>query len=168
LDYLSRQGRVAVLDIDYHHGNGTQDIFYRRADVLTISIHGHPSFAYPYFSGFVDDDGEDEGKGYNMNLPLPEAVDGEVYRKALQRALNRIRRFAPQFLVLALGFDPAKRDPTGTWSLGARDFEANGRLIGALHLPTVVVQEGGYYNRSLGANARHFFLGLWQGTWEGR
>lgn len=166
--YLSQQGRVAVLDVDYHHGNGTQDIFYRRADVLTVSIHGQPRIAYPYFSGFGDDVGEGEGEGYNLNLPLPEAVDGEAYRKALERALKRIRRFAPQFLVVALGFDPAKRDPTGSWSLGAQDFEANGRLIGGLRLPTLVVQEGGYYNRSLGANARHFFQGLWAGIWEGR
>jgi acetoin utilization deacetylase AcuC-like enzyme/GNAT superfamily N-acetyltransferase len=159
-NYLSANGRVAVLDVDYHHGNGTQDIFYRRADVLTVSIHAHPSVAYPYFSGFAEEKGAGEGEGYNLNLPLPEEVDGERYRQALGQALRRIRRFAPDFLVVALGLDTAKHDPTGSWSLQAPDFEANGRMIGELHLPTLVVQEGGYYTRSLGTNAFRFFLGL--------
>jgi len=158
--YLTAYGKVAILDIDYHHGNGQQDIFYRRSDVLTVSIHGHPSFAYPYFCGFKEERGEGEGEGFNLNLPLPEAVDGADYRKALDKALNRIADFKAAFLVVALGLDPAKGDPTGTWSLNARDFEANGRLIGELGLPTLVVQEGGYRTRSLGTNALHFFKGL--------
>jgi acetoin utilization deacetylase AcuC-like enzyme/GNAT superfamily N-acetyltransferase len=158
--YLCPHGKVAILDIDYHHGNGQQDIFYRRSDVLTVSIHGHPRFAYPYFSGFEDEHGEGEGEGFNLNLPQPETVDGEKYRKALSRALKRIETFNPQFLVVALGLDTAKGDPTGTWSLTARDFEQNGRMIGALGLPTVVVQEGGYRNRTLGPNAHNFFKGL--------
>jgi acetoin utilization deacetylase AcuC-like enzyme len=155
--YLSAYGTVAILDIDYHHGNGQQEIFYRRDDVLTISIHGHPRFAYPYFSGFEDERGEGAGVGCNLNLPLPENVDGERYRRVLTRALRRIAAFAPRFLVVALGLDPAKGDPTGTWLLGARDFQANGRMIAALGLPTLVVQEGGYRNRTLGSNALHFF-----------
>lgn len=165
--YLSAHGRVAVLDIDYHHGNGTQDIFYRRSDVLTVSIHAHPRLAYPYFSGFAGERGEGEGEGYNLNIVLPERVDGAAYREALARALKRVRRFEPRFLVVALGLDPARHDPTGTWDLGAQDFEANGRMIGALRLPTLVVQEGGYYTRSLGTHARRFFLGLWSGAWGG-
>lgn len=159
-NYLSAYGRVAILDIDYHHGNGQQDIFYRRADVLTVSIHGHPRFAYPYFSGFPEECGEGEGEGFNLNLPLPEHVDGEKYRAALGRGLRRIELFEPDFLVVALGLDAAKSDPTGTWSLRARDFEQNGRMIGALGLPVVVVQEGGYRTRTLGTNARSFFNGL--------
>lgn len=162
-NYLSKESTVAVLDIDYHHGNGTQDIFYARRDVLTLSIHGHPNFAYPYFSGFSEERGEGEGKGFNRNYPLPEKIDGPAYRHTLARALHRIRAFHPGFLVVALGLDPAKNDPTGTWSLSAADFEENGRMIGALGLPTLVVQEGGYRSRSLGVNARHFFLGLWTG-----
>ena len=158
--YLTAYGRVAILDIDYHHGNGQQDIFYRRSDVLTVSIHGHPGFAYPYFSGFKEEFGEGEGEGFNLNLPLPETVDGAAYRKALEKALHRIVDFKADFLVVALGLDPAKGDPTGTWSLNARDFEANGRLIGGCGLPTLVVQEGGYRTRSLGTNALHFFKGL--------
>jgi acetoin utilization deacetylase AcuC-like enzyme/GNAT superfamily N-acetyltransferase len=158
--YLRTYGKVAILDIDYHHGNGQQDIFYRFPDVLTVSIHGHPSFAYPYFSGFREELGEGEGEGFNLNLPLPEAVDGEKYRKALMRALRRIIDFSPDFLVLALGLDTAKGDPTGTWMLTAKDFETNGRMIGELGLPVVVVQEGGYRTRTLGTNARRFFWGL--------
>jgi acetoin utilization deacetylase AcuC-like enzyme/GNAT superfamily N-acetyltransferase len=161
--YLSRHGRVAILDIDYHHGNGQQDIFYRRADVLTISIHGHPKFAYPYFTGFEDERGVGPGEGFNVNQPLPEKVDGERYREALAKALRRIREHDPVFLVVALGLDPAKYDPTGTWGLTPRDFESNGRAIGELGYPTLVVQEGGYRTRTLGVNARNFFQGLGAG-----
>ena len=151
---------MAILDIDYHHGNGQEDIFYERNDVLTVSIHGHPRFAYPYFSGFEEDQGRGEGEGYNLNMPLPEAVDGERYRKALKQAIERVKRHEPRFLVVALGLDTAKGDPTGTWTLGPADFEHNGRLIGELKLPTLVVQEGGYRTRTLGVNARRFFTGL--------
>jgi len=159
---LSKHGKVALLDIDYHHGNGAQDIFYRRRDVLTVSIHGHPRHSYPYFSGFEDEKGEGEGKGYNLNLPLPENIDGERYRKVLNTALNRIRKFDPQFLVLALGLDTAKGDPTGSFQLMAKDFRENGLLIGQLGIPILVVQEGGYKTQTLGINARHFFNGLWK------
>ncbi len=159
---LSKHGKVALLDIDYHHGNGAQDIFYRRRDVFTVSLHGHPRHSYPYFSGFEDEKGEGEGKGYNLNLPLPENLDGEAYRKVLTTALNRIRKFDPQFLVLALGLDTAKGDPTGSFQLMAKDFRENGLLIGQLGIPTLVVQEGGYKTQTLGINARHFFNGLWK------
>jgi acetoin utilization deacetylase AcuC-like enzyme/GNAT superfamily N-acetyltransferase len=158
--FLRQHGRVAILDIDYHHGNGQQDIFYDRQDILTISIHGHPSFAYPYFSGFREEIGAGDGAGFNLNLPLPENIDGEKYRKTLASALRRITDFRPHFLVLALGLDTARGDPTGTWALTAKDFEANGRMLGELGLPTLVVQEGGYRTRTLGVNARHFFEGL--------
>jgi acetoin utilization deacetylase AcuC-like enzyme len=159
-NFLSHYGRVAMLDVDYHHGNGQQDIFYRRADVLTVSIHGDPRFAYPYFCGFEDEIGEGEGEGFNLNLALPERQDGKEYRRALRRALERVRTFAPDFLIVALGLDTAKGDPTGTWSLTASDFERNARLIAELDLPLLVVQEGGYRTRTLGSNARAFFRGL--------
>jgi acetoin utilization deacetylase AcuC-like enzyme len=159
--FLSTYGKVAILDIDYHHGNGQQDIFYQRSDVLTISIHGHPHFAYPYFSGFKDEKGAGAGKGYNVNVPLQENIDGVQYREALKPLLKRITRFKPRFLVVTLGLDTAEADPTGTWSLQARDFELNGRMIGSLNLPTLVVQEGGYDTRVLGVNARSFLTSLW-------
>ncbi len=161
-NYLSRFGKVAILDVDYHHGNGQQQIFYNRADVLTISIHGHPSFAYPYFSGFREEKGEGAGTGYNINHPLQEIIDGTAYRLTLSKALKEIGNYRPDFLVVALGLDTAKGDPTGTWNLGSKDFEENGKLIASLHLPTLVVQEGGYRNRVLGINARAFFRGLYK------
>ena len=162
--HLCAHGRVAVLDVDYHHGNGTQNIFYARDDVLTVSIHGHPRFAYPYFSGFKDEHGEGQGVGFSRNYPLPEEVDGERYAETLRQALKVMADFDPAFVVVGLGLDPAKGDPTGTWSLGARDFFRNGRLIGALGRHTLVVQEGGYRIRSLGVNAANFFEGLFEGA----
>jgi acetoin utilization deacetylase AcuC-like enzyme len=163
-NFLSAHGKVAILDLDYHHGNGQQSIFYERSDVFTISIHGHPSFAYPYFSGFSDEVGKGPGKGHNLNLPLHEEVAGPHYRKALERALKVIQRFKPSFLVVALGLDTARGDPTGTWNLMAKDFEQNGFEVGSLRLPTLVVQEGGYRTRTLGINARNFFKGLSAGA----
>jgi len=165
-NYLSKHGKTAILDIDYHHGNGQQDIFYERADVMTVSIHGHPSFSYPYFSGFRDEKGAGPGKGYNVNFPLPENVDSKRYREVLSEALKRIVNFRPRFLVVALGLDTASGDPTGSWSLNAKDFEVNGGMIGLLHLPTLVIQEGGYGTRTLRINARNFFMGLWSGAYS--
>ncbi len=163
---LSKYGKVAVLDLDYHHGNGTEEIFYSRADVLTMSIHGHSKFAYPYFSGFIGEKGEGEGKGFNVNVPLPESIDRAAYRKVLKDVLKRISRFQPKYLVVPLGLDTAKEDPTGTWTLESSDFEEMGRMIGSLRLPTLIVQEGGYDTRVLGINARHFMTGLWKGAYS--
>jgi len=163
---LSSYGKITILDVDYHHGNGTQEIFYERSDVFTVSIHGHPSFAYPYFSGFVSEKGRGVGRGYNVNIPLPEDIDGDYYQRALREALRRVRRFRPRFLIVTLGLDTAKEDPTGSWCLEADDFESMGNMIGSLRLPTLVVQEGGYDTRVLGINARRFFTGLWSGSYS--
>jgi acetoin utilization deacetylase AcuC-like enzyme len=133
--------------------------------VLTVSIHGDPEFAYPYFTGFEDERGEGPGLGFNLNIPLPETRNGEQYRSALRRAIDAVQSFRPQYLVIALGFDPAKGDPTGTWLLGPKDFEENGRMLGRVGLPTVVIQEGGYRTRTLGTNAASFFRGLFQGAY---
>jgi acetoin utilization deacetylase AcuC-like enzyme len=159
-NFLSKYGKIAMLDIDYHHGNGQQDIFYHRKDVLTISIHGHPSFAYPYFAGFAEEKGEGDGVGFNVNFPLKEQVNGEEYRIVLKRAMERIRRFKPAFLIVLLGLDTSRGDPTGTWQLTSSDFLRNGEEIGTCHLPVLFVQEGGYKNRVLGVNARKFFQGF--------
>lgn len=161
---LSDFGRVAILDIDYHHGNGQQVIFYQRSDVLTVSIHGHPRFAYPYFSGFEDEIGEGEGANFNMNLPLPEQITNEQYLAALSKAIKRVIRFQPDYLVVCVGFDTAKGDPTGTWGLSGTDFSQIGQAIGRMQIPTLLVQEGGYRTRNIGSNARHFFSGLWSGA----
>jgi acetoin utilization deacetylase AcuC-like enzyme/GNAT superfamily N-acetyltransferase len=161
-DHLAHWGNVAVLDIDYHHGNGTQDIFFDRPDVLTVSLHGHPQFTYPYFSGFADEKGQRKGMGYNLNYPLPETISPQRYKLTLGRALRRIAHFNPVFMVVSLGLDTAKGDPTGTWALKAKDFADVGLMIGSLRLPTLVIQEGGYNTRNLGLNTRRFFEGLYQ------
>jgi len=165
-NFLSEYGKVAVLDIDYHHGNGQQDIFYHRNDVFTISIHGHPSFAYPYFTGFIEEKGIGDGIGFNNNYPLPETCSTAAYQETLVKALKKIKTFSPRFLLVSLGFDIGKGDPTGTWSFTAPDFYKNGYLIGQMKIPMMVVQEGGYKNVSLGINARHFFKGLWDGRFS--
>ncbi|WP_455382354.1 hypothetical protein [Salinispira pacifica] len=162
-EYLSDLGRVAILDVDFQLGNGQQDIFYRRRDVLTLSIHGHPRISYPYFSGFEDETGEADGAGFNVNFPVAKSLDGEGYRRFLSRALSRIRDDRPDFLVVALGLDTARGDPTGNFLLRQTDFRENGRMIGTLGLPTVVVQEGGYDSRVLGGNADAFLDGLRNG-----
>jgi acetoin utilization deacetylase AcuC-like enzyme len=165
---VERLGKVAILDVDYHHGNGTQDIFYNRSDVLTVSIHGHPTFAYPYFSGFADEVGEGAGKGFNLNLPLPEDVQDARYLATLDVALARVRRFEPEVLVVSLGLDIAKADPTGTWSVTGDGLFEIGYRIGSLKYPTLLVQEGGYNIRSLGRNAARMLTGVCAGALQRR
>lgn len=159
-NFLSAFGRVAILDIDHHHGNGQQQIFYERSDVLTVSIHGHPNVTYPYFSGFPEEQGQGAGFGHNVNIPLPEGINGIRYGDALKNALRRIKAFGPAFLVVAFGLDTAKNDPTGSWLLTGDDFERSGNAIGKCGYRTLIVQEGGYDNRSIGKNATRFFCGL--------
>ncbi|MFH1429414.1 MAG: acetylpolyamine amidohydrolase [Candidatus Margulisiibacteriota bacterium] len=163
-NYLSKHGKVAILDIDYHHGNGQQYIFYKRSDILTVSIHGHPHFTFPFFSGFAEERGYGEGLGFNINYPLPENVATDKYINTLKTAIHHIRRFQPHILVVALGFDTALGDPTGTWSLKKNDYETIGSLIGDLPYPTLFVQEGGYKTQTLGKNAAGFFEGVWKGS----
>jgi acetoin utilization deacetylase AcuC-like enzyme len=167
-NHLAAEGRVAVLDIDFHHGNGTQDIFYERADVLTVSIHGDPSFAYPYFAGFADEHGDGAGEGFNHNFPLPEHVGDDAYLEVLERALAVIARFEARWLVLSVGLDIAKGDPTGAWAITPEGFERIGGAIAGLGLPTLAVQEGGYDTRVIGRNARQLLMGLQHGVYERR
>lgn len=159
-NFLSKHGKVAVLDIDYHHGNGTQDIFYKRGDVYTLSIHGAPNFAYPYFSGFKEETGHGEGLGFNHNIPLPEHCSPTQYQLALKSAINLIKKFNPKFVVISLGFDTAKNDPTGSWEQTPEDFKNNAKLLAGLNLPLLIVQEGGYKSKSLPGLAKNFFHGL--------
>jgi acetoin utilization deacetylase AcuC-like enzyme/GNAT superfamily N-acetyltransferase len=158
--FLSRHGRVSVLDIDFHHGNGTQDIFYRRRDVLTVSIHGDPETAYPYFTGFAKEMGEGEGHRFNRNFPLPPETEDDAYLRTLDKALRIIRRFRPDYLVLSLGFDIMRGDPTGFFSLTPAGAQAIGRRIAAMRLPVLAIQEGGYNLRNLNRGAVSFFRGF--------
>jgi acetoin utilization deacetylase AcuC-like enzyme len=164
--YLSRLGKVALLDIDYHHGNGAQDIFYSRADILTVSVHGHPSHAYPNFSGYSDERGEGEGIGFNQNYPLEPPVDDARYLAVLERALNVVRIYAPRFFVLSIGFDIMRGDPTGSFAVTPAGMQRIGRRIGRMGLPTLIVQEGGYSVGNLRAGAHAFFSGL-ETAWLG-
>jgi acetoin utilization deacetylase AcuC-like enzyme/GNAT superfamily N-acetyltransferase len=157
---LSQEGKVAILDIDFHHGNGTQDIFWTRADVLTVSIHGHPNMAYPYFSGFADEVGESFGRGYNRNFPLPEDAGEALYVQTLDRALQLVDRFRPVFVVVSLGYDTMVGDPTGSFALKPGAMERIARRIAALDKPLLVVQEGGYSLRNLRHGSVSFFRGL--------
>ncbi|AWM41206.1 Acetylpolyamine aminohydrolase [Gemmata obscuriglobus] len=151
--HLSRLGKVAVLDLDVHHGNGTQHIFYDRADVLTVSVHGDPAGLYPFFSGFADETGTGAGLGANVNVPLPPGTGPHEYRPALARALDAVARFRPEFLVLAFGADTHEADPIGGLKLPTGFFGEMGAAVRGLGLPTVIVQEGGYDLGALGASA---------------
>jgi acetoin utilization deacetylase AcuC-like enzyme len=153
-NWLSSKGKVALLDIDYHCGNGTQDIFYEREDVLTISIHADPNFEYPHFAGFADETGAGAGLGFHKNFPLePSAgTDSARYLSALEEALNMIRQFAPKYLVISAGMDIYGGDPLGTFQVTTEGIGEIGRRISALGLRTVIVMEGGYSNDALGRN----------------
>jgi acetoin utilization deacetylase AcuC-like enzyme len=158
---LARQGaRVAVLDVDYHHGNGTQDIFHDRNDVLTVSIHADPSFEYPYYFGYHDEIGTGDGAGYNLNIPLPAGTMIKTYLSALEVACQRILEFKAETLVLSVGFDTFHEDPLGTFKLQTEDYAVIAARISKLELPTLIVQEGGYATDDLGRNARAFLRGF--------
>jgi acetoin utilization deacetylase AcuC-like enzyme len=159
-NYLAGSGKVALLDIDYHHGNGAQDIFYARDDVLTLSIHGHPRQAYPNFSGYADERGEGPGLGFNRNWPLEPPVDDARYLKTLDEALSAIRRFKPNHLVVSLGFDIMTGDPTGSFGISGAGLQDIAKRIANLGLPTLIVQEGGYAVRNLRIGAQKFFSAL--------
>lgn len=156
----SGAARVAVLDIDYHHGNGTQDIFYARGDVLTVSIHGDPVQEYPYYIGFADETGEGAGEGANLNLPLPWGADFAAWSGALDQGLDRIRAFAPDRLVVSLGVDTFEEDPISHFRLTGGDYPQIGRRIAALNLPTLFVMEGGYAIEAVGVNAVNVLRGF--------
>jgi acetoin utilization deacetylase AcuC-like enzyme len=169
--FVAEQGpaaarRVAVLDIDFHHGNGTQQIFYERADVLVVSLHADPAHQYPYFLGYADERGAGSGLGFNLNLPLPPGTGDEPFLAALQVALSAIGKFAPAALVVSAGFDTFIGDPVaesgGGFTLSAGAYPAVGARIAALGLPTLFVQEGGYGIDALGTNV----VGLLRGFEE--
>ena len=157
---LTAGGRVAVLDIDVHHGNGTQDIFWRDPAVLYVSLHGHPDHLYPSFSGFDDEVGEGPGRGTTSNLPLPRGTDDAGYLDALDVALDRVDAFEPAALVVSCGFDTSEHDPIGSLAVTTDGFAEVGRRLAALGRPTVVLQEGGYAVDHLGASAVALLGGL--------
>lgn len=151
---------VAILDIDFHHGNGTQDIFYDQPEILYVSIHGNPRHYFPYFSGFEDEKGYRLGLGANMNIPLDKGTDNNEYRKHLRRALKRIKEFEPEVLVISLGFDTYIKDPIGEFNLTTEFYKEIALMCGDLQIPILTVLEGGYDIKSLQKNGYSFIEGL--------
>lgn len=148
--------RVAVLDVDYHHGNGTQAIYYNRADVLTVSIHADPLFEFPWFSGHGSETGADDGEGWNLNLPLAAGTRLAEWTAALDIAIDRIVSSKAEAIVVALGVDTYVDDPLGTFVIQTGDYTTIAERIAALGLPSVVVQEGGYATEAIGDNVAAF------------
>jgi acetoin utilization deacetylase AcuC-like enzyme len=156
----SGAGRVAILDVDFHHGNGTQDIFYERADVLYVSLHGDPVDAFPYFSGYADETGMGAGAGYTLNFPLPPGTEFSRWQETLGAALTRIADFRAEALVVSLGVDTFAQDPISFFRLQSADFSTYGRMIGAGGLPTLFVLEGGYAVGEIGVNVVNVLTGF--------
>ena len=152
--------RVAILDIDYHHGNGTQDIFWERGDVFFASVHADPATDYPFYWGHADERGSGEGEGATLNLPLPHGTRLDAFRAAQGRALERIARFAPGLLVVSFGADTWEGDPISHFALTTADYAVLARDIAGCGWPTAIVMEGGYAVDALGRNVASFLSGF--------
>jgi acetoin utilization deacetylase AcuC-like enzyme len=150
---------VAILDVDYHHGNGTQQIFWLRSDVLYVSLHADPDRQYPFFLGRADETGEGQGRGANLNIPLPAGTTDEDYLAALDRGIEAISKTGGSIIVVSLGFDTYGQDPIGDFALTTAVYHEMGRRVTALGRRLVILQEGGYYRPALGENARAFLRG---------
>jgi len=155
-----RYERVAVMDVDVHHGDGTQQIFYRRADVMTVSMHADPVAYYPFYTGYANETGYGDGQGFNLNLPLPHGSGDPLFLETLDIGLDRICGYGANALVLSLGFDAHVRDPLGVLKVGTACFEQLGRRVAQCELPVVVVQEGGYAIDHIGPCLAAFLSGL--------
>ncbi|MEZ0239705.1 MAG: histone deacetylase family protein [Chloroflexota bacterium] len=151
--------RVAILDLDYHHGNGTQQIFWRRGEVLYASLHADPARVYPFFLGYADEVGEGPGEGANLNLPLPAGTTDDDYLGVVDRALDAIAQTPGEIVVVSLGFDTYRDDPLGDLALTTEGYRDIGRRVGSLGRRLVVLQEGGYHLPTLGANALAWLSG---------
>jgi acetoin utilization deacetylase AcuC-like enzyme len=152
--------KVAILDVDYHHGNGTQAIFWDRADVLFLSLHADPVVEFPFFLGHADETGAGAGEGFTVNYPMPFGTGYDVWGQALDAALARVRAYAPDVLVVSLGVDTFRLDPISKFRLDSPDFTDYGRRIAALGLPTLFVMEGGYAVAEIGINAVNVLTGF--------
>ena len=159
-EYLLPEGKVAIVDIDYHHGNGTQEFFDDIKSVFTASIHCDPSNEYPYFWGYANEKGNGQAVGSNHNEPLPKDTQLEQYGAAVDRILNKLREFQPAYLIIAAGFDTHIDDPIGGFKLQTEDYLSIGNQFKSLEVPTLVCQEGGYNIDNLGDCAKNFLLGL--------
>jgi acetoin utilization deacetylase AcuC-like enzyme len=152
--------RIAILDVDYHHGNGTQQIFYHRPDVLVVNLHGDPDFEYPFHLGHADETGAGAGEGFNLNVPLPRGTAWPSYAEALTAAIARILSYGPDAVVVSLGVDTYKGDPISHFKLEHEDYPVMGAMIKSLGKPTLFVMEGGYAVAEIGINAVNVLTGF--------
>ena len=159
-EFLRASGKVAVVDIDYHHGNGTQEFFQQRGDVFTASVHGDPEVEYPYFWGYSTERGVGPGRGTNLNVPLPLQSGDAAYLAAIDRVVRAVRRFKPSNLIVSAGFDTHETDPIGGFTLSTEVYRAVAARFAGLGLPTLICQEGGYNIKILGACVRTFLKGF--------
>ncbi|MBN9220532.1 MAG: histone deacetylase family protein [Mesorhizobium sp.] len=163
-NWAASQGqRVAVVDVDVHHGNGTQALFYDRRDVLTVSVHGDPAWLYPYYAGYADETGTGPGEGFNLNLPVALKSGSEAYLAAVSKGCEAVRRFSPDVLVIALGLDASSDDPFACMDVDEAGFRKMGESLGALSRSTLIVQEGGYPSPTLGTLLAAFISGFTAG-----
>ncbi|WBX82756.1 histone deacetylase family protein [Sphingosinicella microcystinivorans] len=156
----ARAGPVAILDVDYHHGNGTQDIFEARGDIFFASLHADPATDYPYYWGHADETGTGEGKGATLNIPMPRGTRIDAYLAALDTAAARITAWGARFLVVSFGADTFSGDPISHFAIETEDFAAIGARIAAMGLPTAIIMEGGYAVGDLGGNVARFLSGF--------
>jgi acetoin utilization deacetylase AcuC-like enzyme len=155
--YLSQFGKVLLVDIDFHHGNGTQSIFYDCPNVYYMSLHGNPADEYPYFTGFAEERGIGAGEGFNLNIPLEKYCGFATYHNAFRAGLDKaLSRFQPEYVVISAGFDIANHDPLGHFGLSFDDFHTLGCEFRALGKKTLIIQEGGYLVENLGRNVEAF------------
>jgi acetoin utilization deacetylase AcuC-like enzyme len=152
-------GRVAILDVDFHHGNGTQAIFYDRPDVMFLSLHGDPKDAFPYFLGYADESGSGNGEGFNFNFPMGPDTSFTSWSSALDDACKKIANFGPDALVISLGVDTFEHDPISFFKLSSDDFKRYGATIAKLKLPTLFIMEGGYAVEEIGINTVNVLQG---------
>ncbi len=151
--------RVALLDVDFHHGNGSQAIFYNRNDVMFLSLHGDPKQAFPHFLGYADEKGVGNGEGFNHNYPMGPGTNFETWAAALEDACQKIRNFGPNAVVISLGVDTFEHDPISFFKLSSDDFKRYGKTIANIGLPTLFVMEGGYAVEEIGINTVNVLQG---------
>ncbi len=158
-EFLLPYGKVAIVDIDYHHGNGTQEFFEETKSVFTASIHCDPDIEYPYFWGYAEEKGKGQAVGTNHNEPLPRGIQLDRYIEALERIISKIYRFEPAYLIIAAGFDTHENDPIGGFKLCTEDYIEIGKCFASMNIPTLICQEGGYNVNVLGSCVKNFLTG---------